>query len=140
MPWDASLNQDVHESVRRHCILSRAALRILHPSTGCSPSPHRINEDIEGVWKSMEIVRQHRGVYVPGLAERTGRRYQKTQAVTEQRGGPRTKGDPSIAHMKQITTMHCDLFICPSSMPSTNPSSIPSSSKERCIVAVCNTY
>ena len=58
----------------------------------------------------MEIVRQHRGVFVPGLAERTGRRYQKTQAVAEQRGGPWTKGDPSIAHIKQITTMHCDLL------------------------------
>ena len=134
MPWDASLNQDVHESVRRHCILSRAALkridkngvderkfslatpklgkesylRILHPCTGCSPSPERINEDIGGVWKAMDIVRQHRGVYVPGLAERTGRRYEMVQEV-DQRGGPRTKGDPSIAHLKKITSMHGDL-------------------------------
>ena len=135
MPWDASLNQDVHESVRRHCILSRYALkrlgkkegderkfsmatpklgkepylRIVHPITGCSPSADRINQDIDGVWKAMEIVQQLKGVYVPGLAERTGWRYEKVQGVSDQWGGPWTKGDHSVAYMKQITTMHSDL-------------------------------
>ena len=57
----------------------------------------------------MEIVRQFKGGYVPGLAERTGWRYEKVQGVSDQQGGPQTKGDHSVAYMKQITTMHSDL-------------------------------
>ena len=130
MPWDACLNQDLHESVRRHCVLSRATLkrqnkkddqrrfsmatpelgsrtyrRILDPQSGVAPSAKRIVQDIAGVFRAMEIVQKARGVYVEGLAERTGRRYQKNNG----HGGPRKKGDHSIAYLKKTTLLHPDL-------------------------------
>ena len=134
MPWDACLNQDLHESVRRHCVLSRATLkrqnkkddqrrfsmatpelgsrtyrRILDPQSGVAPSAKRIVQDIAGVFRAMEIVQKARGVYVEGLAERTGRRYQKTTTKINGHGGPRKKGDHSIAYLKKTTLLHPDL-------------------------------
>ncbi|EJK60897.1 hypothetical protein THAOC_18686 [Thalassiosira oceanica] len=135
MPWDASLNQDVHESVRRHCVLCRSTLkrqdrlnddrrfslatpklgvatylRIIDPRpfVGVSPTPKRIVQDIEGAWNAMMIVYQHKGVYVEGLATRTGHRHIKSKEKKNW-GGARVKGDHSIAHLKRSTRMHRDL-------------------------------
>ena len=99
MPWDASLNQDVHETVRRHCAMSRATLRrwllsrddaryfliatpelaaelctrLLHLITGVALTSKRILEDISGVLLATKIVCEKKGVYVPGLTEQNGR-------------------------------------------------------------------
>ena len=51
--------------------------RLLHPITGVAPTSKRILEDVSGVWLAMNIVCEQKGVYVPGLAERSGRRYIK---------------------------------------------------------------
>ncbi len=135
MPWDACLNKDVHESVRRHCVLSRATLRrqgkrddprmfsMATPAEGSSayrrildadnrygaPSPKRIAQDIDGVFKAIKIVIEWKGRYVPGLAERSGRRYLKAKETSNNWGGPREKGDHSIAYLKKLTLMHPDL-------------------------------
>ncbi|EJK62102.1 hypothetical protein THAOC_17300, partial [Thalassiosira oceanica] len=135
MPWDASLNKDVHESVRRHCVLCRSTLRrqdrlnderrfslatpklgvatylrIIDPRpfVGVSPTPRRIVQDIEGAWNAMFVVYQHRGVYVEGLATRTGHRHIKSKEKKNW-GGARVKGDHSIAHLRRSTRMHRDL-------------------------------
>lgn len=136
MPWDASLNKDAHESVSRHCILSRATLkqqkktydvrqfsmatptegarayhRILCPINGVAPSSKRIVQDIEGVFTAMGVVQANKGCYVHGLAERTGRRFITSDAHQQKRrewGGKRKRKDWSQLHLR--TTMHPDLL------------------------------
>ena len=128
---DASLNKDVHECARRHCLLSRATLKIQNktqdkrtfslstptiasstyrriycPTTGVAPTSKRILEDIEGrVTLAMKVVHAHKGVYVHGLAERTGRRYTRTEAKKKS-GGNSVKKDWSKMHLRRTTEMH----------------------------------
>ena len=112
MPWDASLNRDSHETVRRHSVLSRATLkrqgksskdddrhfsmatpelaansykRILHPVTGVAPTSKRILEDISGVWLAMYIIHDAKGVL------RTGVGREERTALS---AGPKNKQDP----------------------------------------------
>ena len=91
MPLDNSLNQDVHESVRRHCIISLAAKwddktdprlfsmatpklitsaykRVFDPVNGVSPRPDRIIQDIKKVVHACKEIHKVNGVFVPGLA------------------------------------------------------------------------
>ena len=136
MPWDASLNRDIHETVRRHCVMSRATLRrqglssqddsrhfsmatpelaaetykrLLHPITGVAPTSKRILEDVSGVWLAMNIVCEQKGVYVPGLAERSGRHFIRGSGQKEGRGGSRKKGVHSLAHQKRKVEMNANL-------------------------------
>ena len=57
----------------------------------------------------MYIVYVAKGVYVPGLAERSGRRFIKGPRQKESRGGPHKKGVHSLAHEKRKAGMHEDL-------------------------------
>ncbi|NCF93533.1 MAG: hypothetical protein GWQ05_21640 [Verrucomicrobiaceae bacterium] len=132
MPLDASLNKDIHESVSRHCILSRFAMRklneddprrfrmtspteaenaykrVLDPENGVAPSSKRIIEDIDGVWAAMKIVVKAKGAYVQGLAERTGRRFLKSKKKMGH-GGKREALDPEIAYLADAKKMHPEL-------------------------------
>ena len=136
MPWDASLNRDSHKTVRKHYVLSRATLKrqgksskdderhvsmatpelaansykhILHPVTGISPTSKRILEDISGIWLAMYIIHDAKGVYVPGLAKRSGWRYMWGPKINRIHGGPRTKNVRSLAYEKRKTGLHDDL-------------------------------
>ena len=57
----------------------------------------------------MRIVYDTKGVYVQGLAERSGRRYIRVREPSNGHGGPQKNGDHSIAHLKRTTLMHADL-------------------------------
>ena len=92
MPLDNSLNQDVHEARRRHCVMSKALCndgdprlfsiatprvgsptyaRIFDPTTGVAPSSKRIVEDVHGVFNSCLKILYAEGAFVDGLANRT---------------------------------------------------------------------
>ena len=115
MPWDASLNNDAHQSERRHCVLSWSTLKqqgktndarkypmatpelasqtyhhISDPDStkGVAPTLEKILQDTEGVWKAIEIVYGKKGVDVPGLAEGAGRHYLKNSTCIKYHGGP----------------------------------------------------
>ena len=60
------------------------------------------------MWKAFDIVARAKGVYVHGLAEKTGRRYMKTDQKMGH-GGPRTAGDPDVAYLKKTEMMHNEL-------------------------------
>lgn len=84
MPWDAHLNQDVHSSVDHHVLLtknlepddrkkfalstpklmSNAYNRLLHPTTGVTPTPQRIIQDITIVLHAMEAVKNNNGCMI----------------------------------------------------------------------------
>ena len=57
----------------------------------------------------MKIVCEQKGVYVPGLAEQSGRRFIKNSGQKESRGGRHTKGMHGLAHEKRKAGMHADL-------------------------------
>ena len=125
MPGDACLNNDVHESARRHCVLSRSTPkrqgntnndrefsmatpqlavltydRLMDPDicTGVVPNSKRILQDIESVWQAMQTVCEHKGGFV-GLAAKTGCGYLKS-LVKHSWSGYRLKGDASIVYWK----------------------------------------
>ena len=64
---------------------------IFDPDTGVAPLPHQIIDDISGVMHALHIIKEHKGVFVPGLAIRTRRRYLRNPQGNDQRGGKRTK-------------------------------------------------
>ena len=94
MPWDTSLNNDLHLAVKRHVLLTKefetgnakkfdmstpargtaAYLRILDPITGGVPSSRRIVQDVTSVLESMMIVYECQGTVVQGLGDRSGKR------------------------------------------------------------------
>ena len=112
MPWDCSLNQDVHVTVDNHScyfraipsdhplyhkrfsksspsIMLKSYLRILDPVTGVCPSSERIIQDITRCWgKHIDIICEHRGRAVDGIGSRNGHRKIKGLCVW---GGKRTK-------------------------------------------------
>ena len=44
---------------------------IFDPNKGVAPLPHRIIDDISGVVHALHIIKEHKGVFVPGLEIRT---------------------------------------------------------------------
>ena len=98
MPWDCSLNQDVHVTVDNHscyfraipkdhplyakrfskaspAIMLKSYLRILDPVTGVCPSSKRIIQDITRCWGShIDIICEHGGAAVDGIGSRNGHR------------------------------------------------------------------
>ena len=103
MPLDNSLNQDVHESGRRHTLMSltirdrdnkddrlitmttpketaRSYKRIFDPTTGVAPKSERILQDVNKVVHALQVIYEAEGVYVPGLAGgcMPGRRHTST--------------------------------------------------------------
>ena len=90
-------------------LASQTYKRLLHPISGVTPTNKRIPEDVYGVWLAMKIVYLAKGVYVPGLAERSGCRFIEGPKQKESRGGPHKKGVHSLAHEKRKAGMHADL-------------------------------
>ena len=76
--------------------------------TGVAPPSERILQDIDGVWKAFKILAEAKGVYVQGLAERTGRHYMKSKMKMGY-GGSRTAKDLSLTYLKKTTMMCPDL-------------------------------
>ena len=98
MPWDCSLNQDVHVTVDNHScyfraipkdhalyakrfdksspsIMLKSYLRILDPVTGVCPSSKRIIQDITRCWGDhIDIICAHGGAAVDGIGSRNGHR------------------------------------------------------------------
>jgi hypothetical protein len=133
MPLDNSLNQDVHESVRTHVIVSLAAVsddkrdprlfstatpklgssayrRVFCPETGVSPRPDRIIQDVHKVVHACKEIHAAKGVYVPGLAggRVPGHRYTSTSKKTsENHGGRRQKKQYDPASLE--SHLHTDL-------------------------------
>jgi hypothetical protein len=109
MPWDNTLNQDVHVSVNQHVLFtskyeedderkfslstpnraSYAYRRILHPVTGVVPSSDRIIHDVELVFESLMKIHHAKGIKDTTLANRSGNRWEKSPI--ERRGGRREK-------------------------------------------------
>jgi len=112
MPWDNSMNQDVHLSVVSHVTLtanqkedtdakfslstpargSHAYKRIIHPTTGNVPCGTRIVRDVAKVFESIVKIKAVKGAVVYGLGDRNGRGRQHNQGY--KRGGhrPRKRG------------------------------------------------
>ena len=108
MPLDATLNKDIHKSVSCHLIMSISdsdmpakentlvfsleTLKlgacayncIIDPITGVTPLPHQIIDDISGVLHALHIIKEHKGVFLPGLAIRTRRQYLQNPDVKDQ--------------------------------------------------------
>ena len=102
MPWDTSLNQDVHLAVKRHVGItleletdsvpkfdmstprrgSWAYRRILQEV----PSSKRIVQDVNNVFASLDSVRKEEGILVKGLGENYGRRWEKRDKGGEKGG------------------------------------------------------
>ncbi len=114
MPLDNSLNQDVHEARRRHCVMSKAlcndgdprlfsiatprvgsstCARIFDPITGVAPSSKRIVEDVHGVFNSCLKIHNAKGVFVDRLANCTGHRKKGGRNGKGTWGGVRVKKD-----------------------------------------------
>ena len=116
MPLDNSLNQDVHESVRRHTVMSltirdrdnkddrlitmttpketaRSYKRIFDPTTGVAPKSERILQDVNKVVHALQVIYEAEGVYVPGLAggRTPGGHHTATTEGKKARGGKRTR-------------------------------------------------
>ena len=115
MPWDCSLNHDVHAKVDYYSTLFRwvqpdhplypkrfskanpsimvhSYLRILDPVTGVCPSSERIVQDVTKCWGThLDIIcgEDVRGAGIGGLGSRVGRR---VLHGLEKRGGKRKKG------------------------------------------------
>lgn len=114
MPLDNSLFADALQALDRMVVLShalcdnkederlfsmttpklgsRALDRIFDPIHGVAPTPDRIVEDIEGVWKNMMIIYKNDGAHVPNLCNRTGHRKEAGRTGKGKWGGPREKG------------------------------------------------
>ena len=98
MPWDCSLNQDVHLSTDLHVTMANNTVkdedgrfpegkfdistpnrgahdycRTLHLETGGVPSIKRIIWDIEKVFESMEMVRKSEGIKIDSLGNQKGK-------------------------------------------------------------------
>lgn len=108
MPWDNSLNQDIHLSVDRHVLFtsnyeedderkfslsspkraSHAHRRLVHPTTGVVPASDRIVQDVRKVLSELLNIHKRKGVKDPKM-KRTGNRW--IPDTEERRGGKRTK-------------------------------------------------
>ena len=125
MPWDTSLNHDVHSRVEFYSaickwipkghplyakrfgkssykIMRDSYLRVLDPQTGVCPSSHRIIQDITKCWgEHLDKICAKRGGAVPGLGNRAGKR--RLEGV-KKRGGKRVKQD-----WKVLENLHPDI-------------------------------
>ena len=116
MPMDNSCNEDQNLAVDCHVILSQVLsndtddpltfslvtpqlgastyIHITHPDTGVSPTSDHIIEDCERVQMSCRPIIEHRGVFVPDLADPRGhRKTKKGNTWRNQHGGEREKMD-----------------------------------------------
>ena len=133
MPLDNSLNNDTHEQVRRHMIMSHSGCkygekdprmfslatpkegasaykRVWDPVNGVAPPSKRIVQDINKVVVAMKKIHEVKGVFVPGLAggRVPGNRHQNTAKKTSNNhGGKRAKLEYDLA--LDEASMHSDL-------------------------------
>eukprot|EP00978_Attheya_sp_CCMP212_P008683 scaffold20425_cov45-Attheya_sp.AAC.1 len=120
MPWDCSLNQDIHRDVDHHVLYTQllpeeddqkfsmstpkrgasAYKRLLDVDSGNSPTSERIIQDINKVFKSLQTIRDHEGTMVEGLGNRGGKRALNNPTPTS-RGGyrPRKQGEFDYGNM-----------------------------------------
>ena len=104
LDWNFSMATPVQSLKTYLCLLGP------DPTNGVSPAPKRIVQDIESIWMAMHIMYEAKEVHVPGLADRTGRRYFKNCCKKQKSWGSTHKGRQySQAHLKQTTQMHADL-------------------------------
>jgi len=117
MPWDTSLNQDVHLSVERHIQATKDLLdedakkfSISTPKRGASayirvlqgcPSSKRIVQDTLKVRRSIDAIIHAEGIAVENLGNRSGIRKQLSQK--DMRGGYHPK---KATHEDNKTWMH----------------------------------
>jgi len=123
MPWDSSLNNDLHHAIARHvsaCFSLRegdpgyftrftlytpstqdsAYLRILDQANGLhggSPTSDRICQDISKFVSNLKGIRNARGCCVQGLGNRNGHRALGGNKGRQPRGGKRTKTEQGSA-------------------------------------------
>ena len=126
MPWDCSLNQDVHTCVEfyssvcrwygkdhplypsrfskaSYSIMRDSYLRVLDPETGVCPSSDRIVQDITRCWgEHLDLICAYKGGAVPGIGNRVGKRRLSGKKVN--RGGKRKKGA-----WKMLEHLHPDM-------------------------------
>jgi hypothetical protein len=124
MPLDNLLNQDVHESIRKHTVMSltfctewkndslfsmampknalRAYGRIFDPTTGMAPKPERIVQDEKKIMNALQVIFDAKGVYVPGLAGgcTPGSQHTATTEGKKPRGGMRVRMEFHYALVK----------------------------------------
>jgi hypothetical protein len=133
MPLDNSLNQDLHESTKKHNLLSmaihthgvsderlflmttpkealRCYKRILDPLTGVVPTSERILQDVNKAINALQVIFEAEGVDVPGLADgRTaGHRHTTTDAGKKPRGGKRVRTE--YIYSQATSDIHPDLL------------------------------
>ena len=132
MPLDNCLNKDIHESVSRHVLMSRASggslnkddvrffslatpknaahayRRIWDPTTGVAPPSKRIIQDINKVQDAMVQIHKQKGAFVPNLAQRPGDRHIINQLKSEIWGGKRTKME-TLKLFAAMENLHADL-------------------------------
>jgi hypothetical protein len=106
MPWDLSLNKDVHEDTNRHAVLAhelaeddRTKFDLSTPKRGSwayqrvlqiCPSSARIKQDVLKVFDSMEKVRKAGGILVEGMGKNYGRWYENVR-IRQPCGGYRPR-------------------------------------------------
>ena len=126
MPWDESLNKDVHDKVKEYASLSshvkkedqpelwakrfctanqkqmlNSYMRVLHPDTGVCPTSERIVADFCRCWgENIDAIVKCRGTYVANLGSRNGHR---VLSGVDSRGGHRVKKP-----WKGVERMHPD--------------------------------
>lgn len=94
MPWDTSLNNDLHLAVKRHIALTThfetanprkfdmstplrgnsAYLQLLDPITGNVPLSRRIVQDCFNILNHLRIVYEHHATVVQGIGNQSGKR------------------------------------------------------------------
>jgi predicted flap endonuclease-1-like 5' DNA nuclease len=105
MPWDTSLNKDLHDAVKYHVAATadfeKADPRkfdMTTPKKGTwayrrvlqvYPLPKRVIQDVEKVFLSMKIVRDAKGIKVDGVGNSSGKRHVKSSSAS--RGGYRPR-------------------------------------------------
>ena len=137
IPLDNSLNRDILQSLRFHCVLSRAiidgketteeerklcfsfstpreiarGLKRLWDSKIGTPSLERIIQDVYLALKALEILYRDNGASVEGLADRNGnRRKVGGKGKTFGCGGAQTKGEGCECKLAKNMLFHSDLL------------------------------
>ena len=119
MPWDESLNRDVHCCVNRYESMSRwikkdehpdlwhkrftrtnqkqmlySYMRVLDPVTGVCPSSHRIIQSITKCWGvNIDKIVEYKGAIVPREDSGVSRNGRRTVSGVSKRGGKRVKNE-----------------------------------------------
>jgi hypothetical protein len=142
MPWDSSLNQDVHAAVQRHILLTlKLAVTDIRkfdlstPKRGSSayhrilqvvPSSEQIIHDVDKVFNSMLIVKCALGMHCPGVGSRNyGIRYTKVAKKRSGDGGHRKKKfddyDDAVVHPDAETSVRMNIEESLSHAEGSNP-------------------